>query len=143
MPVAQNPVYADARYSSYGNREADSHLNGLSKRIDWLKAQFSTRKMLHIIDREADSAAHLRQWDENGHTFLVRVKEGNKLNYNGQSLEIIAQAKDWEIEEGTYHGQKAQIRTTQMQVTLTRPAKPKKKQANGSVRRRCKVKRLS
>ena len=43
------------------------------------------KPLLHIIDREADSAGHLRQWSDNKHLFLVRVKANNTLTYQDVS----------------------------------------------------------
>jgi hypothetical protein len=66
--AARNLVTAEGvwRY-----READitpdeqTHLDELSERMDWLEQSFDKR-WGHVIDREADSVAHMRQWSERG-----------------------------------------------------------------------------
>lgn len=42
---------------------------------------------IHIIDREADSVGHYRDWDAAGHLFLVRAKD-RRVIWNGQSITL-------------------------------------------------------
>ena len=32
-------------------------------------------RLVHVIDREADSVGHYRAWDDEGHLFLVRADD--------------------------------------------------------------------
>ena len=43
------------------------------------------KSLLHVIDREADSVGHYRQWDDDGFKFLVRADD-RKVIWFGQSL---------------------------------------------------------
>jgi len=66
---AQNPVIKDTVYSSYGNSDKMSHLDGLGLRMAHIAAQnYSTGKqsVIHVIDCETDSVYHLREWDRQG-----------------------------------------------------------------------------
>jgi hypothetical protein len=61
-----------------------AHLDELSERIAWLEQQEFGKPLLHIVDREADSVAHLRQWSERGCQWIVRVKAGSQVNVDGK-----------------------------------------------------------
>ena len=69
-PVAQRFVTANWSYSSHKNNELDkniaSHLDEVTTCIDYLEQQAFAKPLVHIIDREADSIGHIRQWQENG-----------------------------------------------------------------------------
>ena len=41
--------------------------------------------VLHVIDREADSLDHFRQWDTKGHHFLVRADD-RRVQWSGKSV---------------------------------------------------------
>lgn len=41
-----------------------------------------SRPLLHVIDREADSVDHYRQWDADGHKFLIRG-DNRSVRWNG------------------------------------------------------------
>lgn len=43
------------------------------------------KPLVHIIDREADSVGHLRQWDQVGCHWLVRVKGNTPLTHQDQA----------------------------------------------------------
>ena len=43
---------------------------------------------IHIIDREADSVGHHRDWDAVGHLFLVRAKSDRRVIWKGQSITL-------------------------------------------------------
>ncbi len=53
---------------------AVTHLDELRARFEHLEQLALGRALVHIIDREADSVGHFRQWE--GHQFLVRAKGG-------------------------------------------------------------------
>jgi hypothetical protein len=88
-----------------------------------------TSRLVHMIDREADSVGHLRQWDAAGHLFLVRADD-RRVRWDGQSMllsEVVAQlgvqrafVKTRKVE---YQGRPAQQWVAQTLVTLDRPAK--------------------
>jgi hypothetical protein len=52
--------------------------------------------LVHVIDREADSAAHMRQWSAHGQHWLARVKAASTVCFGGQSMrasEVAARLK--------------------------------------------------
>lgn len=133
-PVAQNLVTAHTRLSSYDNLHPASHLDELGQRMAWLAAQPWDKPLLHIIDREADSAAHLRHWSQAGHHYLIRVNGTNRLHHQGQTQRTasIAATLDYRpYKTLIYRGKKAHLSLAETDILLTRPARPKGKDANG------------
>ena len=94
--VAQNLVSAEGSWQSRRSviqPDDQTHLDELSERIDWIEQQGFARRLVHIVDREADSVNHLRQWSRQGHYWLVRAKAGSMVR-SGQadiSLATLAQ----------------------------------------------------
>lgn len=43
-----------------------------------------SKRAVHVIDREADSLAHLREWHDDGHRLLVRVDHTRVVTWNDQ-----------------------------------------------------------
>jgi hypothetical protein len=71
--------------TSVARRSADDH--HLSQLRPIMKASGSwqlPRRLVHVIDREADSLGHFRQWDAAGHLFLVRCDD-RRVRWNGES----------------------------------------------------------
>ena len=84
-------------YSSYGNSDKMSHLDGLGLRMAHIAAQnYSTGKqsVIHVIDCETDSVYHLREWDRQGHPFLVRMCGYSGVTRDGKACK--AQELGWE-----------------------------------------------
>jgi hypothetical protein len=50
-----------------------------------------TKTLVHVIDREGDSAKHLRDWDADGHRFVVRADD-RRVTYGGQKQKLSAVA---------------------------------------------------
>lgn len=134
-PIAQNLMSADNRLSSYTDALADdTHLNELTKRMAWINKQITTKPILHIIDREADSALHMRTWSDADLLFLVRSKAGNTLTYQNQSqkTQAIADTLSYETFKDIHFKNKpATLKVAQAQVILSRDAKPKATDNNG------------
>ena len=103
-----------------------SYLDAVTATMEHLRAQKWSLPLCHIIDRAADSAAHLRAWDAAEETFLVRGDEGHKVEWEGRSqrLSVIAdavevrasQALEWDA------GAVATLFVGETTVRLTRPA---------------------
>jgi IS4 transposase len=127
----QNLVTANGVLSSR-NKEIlreDSDLNELTNRMQWLEGQSFGKKLIHIVDREADSVRHLRQWSVSGSSWLIRVKEGSTVNYDGFNVRLSDVANDLtyrEIGKVIYKGKPARHSIASTQVVLTRKAKSKK-----------------
>ena len=68
---------ADAVYSTRPETpplEPD-HLAQVLPAMEMSKPWDLPRPLVHVIDREADSVGHYREWDEAGHYFLVRASD--------------------------------------------------------------------
>lgn len=87
--------------------------------------------LVHVIDREADSVGHLRQWDEDGHRFLVRADDRRVL-WEGRSVLLSQVVQSLEksgafrqVREVAYQGRSARQWVAEATVVLDRPAKHK------------------
>lgn len=85
------------------------------------------RKIVHVIDREANSLGRMRKWDDSGHLFLVRCDD-RRVNWNGQSvlLSEIEDHFDREIlfepcGEALYHGKTVAQEVAETEIILHRP----------------------
>lgn len=133
-PIAQNLITSEQQLSTYGNTEQDTHLNELSCRIQWIESQTLGKPLLHIIDREADSAHHMRAWDDASQHFLIRVNGQNTLSFQGVSQKAKAISEQLEhhfYKEINYQGQCAILKVAETEVVLTRKAKQKATDSNG------------
>jgi hypothetical protein len=91
------------------------------------------RTPIHIIDREADSVWHYRQWNALGHLFVVRADDDRWVRRNGLPRRLPEVAEDLQLEGAftemnkaiDYKGTKAWLRKAETQVVLDRPAKRK------------------
>jgi hypothetical protein len=73
--VAQNLVSSEGSWQSREGLiqpDTQTHLDELSSRIAWIESQKLAKTLVHIIDREADSVGHMRQWSAGGSQWLVR-----------------------------------------------------------------------
>lgn len=97
--------------------------------------------VVHVIDREADSVNHWRQWSADGHLALVRADD-RKVLCPGQATSLRALAerlhRDQALKDtgpALYHGRKARLFVAEVEVVLHRPGKrnegPKKVEIPG------------
>jgi hypothetical protein len=85
------------------------------------------RKIVHVIDREADTLGRMRQWDAEGHLFLVRCDD-RRVKWNGKSV-LISEIRDhFDAEvlfepcgEALFHGKTVSQEVVQTEVILHRP----------------------
>lgn len=87
--------------------------------------------VVHIIDREADSVAHYRQWHQAGHLFLVRADD-RLVDHEGQQrhlsevVDLLRQGGALQYSrEVLYKGKTAKQYVAETSLTLSRPAKRK------------------
>jgi hypothetical protein len=87
------------------------------------------RTLVHVIDREADSVNHWRQWAADGHLALVRADDRKVLSQGQEtSLRAIAAGlhRDGAFQDAgaaRYHGRKARLFVAEAAVVLHRPGK--------------------
>jgi hypothetical protein len=80
-----------------------------------------------IIDREADSVGHFRQWAQGGHLFVVRANDTPLVQYGDRATPLSEVADSLRASMAfsrvvEFHGSSARQYVAQTQVTLTRPA---------------------
>jgi len=85
--------------------------------------------LVHVIDREADSVGHYRDWAAAGHTFLVRADAEPAAHFEGARLPLAAVAARLAARgalafcrEVEYHGRPARQEVAEAVVVLDRPA---------------------
>ena len=86
------------------------------------------------MDREADSIGHLRQWSEPGSLWLVRVKAGGRLQWQGKTIKLSDVAAQLPLEQARvvqHQGGKATQWIASTTVLVTRPARPAGLDARG------------
>ena len=105
------------------------HLQQLAPTMDEIARLDLGRVPVHIIDREADSLGHFRDWTQKGHLFLVRCDD-RRVKRQGKSvlLSEIKERLDREVlfqEAGTalYHGKKVKREVAEVDVVLDGPHK--------------------
>lgn len=83
-PIVHNLKTSKRVYSTY-NENIDknlTHLEELALRTKWIKNNLNIKKkIVHIVDRESDSVAFMRELNENKELFLLRVKNENMVHY--------------------------------------------------------------
>lgn len=128
-PVAQRLVTANGSYATYQNNELNenvaSHLDEVTTCIHYLQQQQFSKPLVHIIDREADSIGHIRQWQESGYLWLVRVKCNTTVEFEKQSTncsEIANKLSFNKIREVSYHGKSYWQWVAETNIVITRDA---------------------
>ena len=136
--VAQNLVTGEAILSSWrasiprpsGAQGVPNHLDELTERMAWIERNGQwQRPLVHIIDREADSVGHLRQWTAAGYGWLIRVKATSRVRVGREDhkIEALARELDYRLEQQVeYRGQHCQQWVAECPVQLARPARPKR-----------------
>lgn len=134
--VAQNLVTAQGVWSTYqhGCRAPVPHLDELSERMQWLQAQALGKPLVHIVDREADSVGHLRHWSAQQWRWLIRAKAGARVHHGGQNrtLSQVGEGLPYTLARSfDYQGQSVRQFIAHGAVSVTRPARPKRRDAAG------------
>lgn len=109
-------------------QERQPHLDQV---LPWMEASRSwglSKRCVHVIDREADSLKHLRQWDLAKHLFLVRADD-RRVKFRGQSQlisEIVGILREagafQEYTEVSIRGRKGQQWVAETEIILDGPA---------------------
>lgn len=130
-PIVQNLLTKLSTLSTYDDESDNqlSHLDELTQRMNWIAKQNFSKPIVHIIDREAASIFHQRQWNEDGNLFLVRERSASRVNFDNKTMkfgEISANLDFTATFEVSIKGQRATQYVAETMVVITRPAKPKK-----------------
>lgn len=90
-PIAHNLKSDTKIYSTYDETIPlkMTHLEELVHRAKWIKKNLKTDKQIvHIVDREADSVAFMRDLVEINAFFLLRVKNSSKVYFSKENRDI-------------------------------------------------------
>lgn len=117
-----------------GVREVTPHLDELTQRLAWLDQRNLGRPLVHVVDREADSVAHLRAWSAQGSLWLVRAKAGGPVMWERRKIKLsqIGMELAYEpVREVQYQGRPAQQWVASTTVVVAKAARPKRLKATG------------
>ncbi len=136
-PIAQTLSDATGRYTTFSENHAlaaKTHLDSLMQQIDHIETLDVDKQLVHIIDREGESVAHLREFHGKGYQWLIRCKEGNFIDYQEQPMKVKDVANIIELNQVKpvhYKGKVVDLYVGEDVVQITRAAKPKAKDAQG------------
>ncbi len=108
-----------------------NHMEQMLPTMDASKAWKLPVKLVHVIDREADSVGHMRQWHASGHLFLVRAND-RRVTHQNRSMMMGEIVKELEQNNGfrrmidvEIRGHQAYQEIAETTVILDRPARHK------------------
>lgn len=133
--VAMNLKDKNEIHSSYSKRSPSgsiTHLEELAERINWLEEQSFAKPLVHIIDREADSAGFLRAIHPN--KWLIRANGRYSVEHKGVKRKIQAVADELifrEERQVQFKGKIALQQLAEAEIIMSRPAKLRKFHDNG------------
>ncbi len=90
-PIAHNLKTSKKFYSTYDDtiKLGTTHLEELAQRAEWIANNLQTdKKIVHIVDRESDSVAFMRDLEKQDALFLLRVKKSSKLYLPKEKIAI-------------------------------------------------------
>ena len=130
-PVDINLRTADAVHSTRPEAPSEDlgHLSQVLPAMEESKSWDLPKPMVHVIDREADSVGHIRQWHEAGHVLLVRGDD-RLVMWRDEECLLTKVVATLEVEgafersrDVLYKGQEAWQEVAEVEVVLHRPAK--------------------
>jgi len=132
--LAQNLSTQDGVLSSYqeeGVQSEREHLQELATRVQWLEQQAMNKTQVHLVDREGDGVEWLRACKES--LWLIRCRQRSTVEYQGKAYKIqdlAAQLDNKPLARTVqYKGKTAYQAIAECEVTVTRPAQPKRQTA--------------
>src|SRR5512135_3500511 len=143
-PVCQQVRSARGVHSRRSARvqPVPSQLDALAPTMRFVQRLRLGKPPVHIIDREADSVAHYRQWSRHRRLFLVRADGQRVVRHEGQERSLsevvmsLHRAGAFRRSRAVlYHGRPAEQFVAEAAVVLERPAAPNRREAGGGPRR--------
>jgi hypothetical protein len=116
--------------STHGPAAKDlSHLDQVLPTMEASKTWGLSKPIVHVVDREVDSVDHYRQWNAQGHAFLIRADDRRVKWYERPILlskiaAALQRRKElrW-VGPVDYHGRQAELWVAETNVVLYRAAK--------------------
>ena len=135
-PLAQTLTDASGCYSTFSEQysERKSHLDSLAEQIKTIEQYPIEKTKVHIIDREGDSIAHLREISNHGFKWLIRAKESHRIEHQGETYKVAEAAKKvvtQQVKPIAYKGNRHMLHVGETDIRITRAAKPKRKDDSG------------
>lgn len=129
-PVAVSLAKHNAILSTQPDPVADvTHVDQIRPQMDFVASLNLGVDVVHVIDREADSVGHWRNWSEAGHRVLVRADD-RLVKHDDRERKLVEIADEMQVRGGLksagkalYRGRQAWRFVGQTQVVLHRPAK--------------------
>lgn len=125
-PLIHNLKTKDKIYSTYDNSIDinHTHLNELSHRITYINNELNiNKKIVHIIDREADSVGFFRALQENDY-YIVRALDRVSVEYEGKTITQKELAKTIKLGEYVktieYKKKQVKIYVNSVDIDITR-----------------------
>jgi len=90
-PITHNIRTDKKFYSTYDKniKMGTTHLEELVHRAKWIQDNLQTKmQIVHIVDRESDSVAFMRDLIKIDELFLLRVKNNSKVYYPKEDIDI-------------------------------------------------------
>lgn len=129
-PVEMNLKTASGVLSTRGSEVLDaSHLDQILPTMQASQNWALGKPIVHIIDREADSLRHYREWNDDGHKVLIRADDRRVLcNQRQMKLseirnEVRLQGAFQKAGPALYHGRVARLEVAEVAVILHRPGR--------------------
>jgi hypothetical protein len=140
-PLSQSLRAADGIHSTRSPRIeplGKSPLDRLTESLQLAERLDLSRPLVHIIDREADSVAHYRQWSQEGMRFLVRADQERVVRHQGREQklpqllkQLLTQKAFSYCGEVEIQGRPGQQWVAETRVVLDRPAKHRVREIPG------------
>lgn len=116
-------------HSTQGAVQDQAHVDQVLPTMQASRQWGLGKPLVHVIDREADSVGHYRQWQAAGELFVVRGND-RTVQWNDQTLKLSAIAQRLSAagsfqrsRQVRYRGQACQQSVAQTTVTLHKPAR--------------------
>jgi len=141
-PLVHNLKTKDKIFSTYDNNIDMNltHLNELNHRIAHIDNNLKIeKKIVHIIDREADSVGFFRGFKE-GQFFIVRAVDRQNVEYKGEKISQKELSKKMDFGEYVksieYKKKKVKIYVNSVDIEITRDSFIKEVDKNGKITKR-------
>jgi hypothetical protein len=107
-----------------------SQLDGLGPVMGHVESLGLARPVVYVVDREADSVGHYRDWHKAGRRFLVRADDNRVVLHEGRErklpgvVKLLRRRKAFKDERAVVlDGRRARLFVAETWVTLHRPAR--------------------
>ena len=133
VPLAPLELHLKTKHGLLSTREPApppaAHLEQVLPTLEASHRWQLGKPIVHVIDREADSVGHWRQWDAKGHKLLIRADdrvvlwEDRHVKLSDIRKQLRQRGAYQDAGAALYHGRKARLRVAETTIVLDRPAR--------------------